>query len=183
LKDLLDAFTKRWGEKKDHRYLLAALNTIKKNENETMEEFNKKFNDLVSNLHTDIKPPDNAILIYYIEAFGGEMRYQLRDKEPATLKGAQEVATKIDKNMQASGKSNLPGFTRGGNSKQSEPKDKVVASDSKSSSADPIKELTKMIKAMESNHAAQLNAMQNKLIAMERSHCNRLQPRQNNEKW
>jgi hypothetical protein len=104
-----------------------------------MEEFNKKFNDLVSSLHTDIKPPDNAILIYYIEAFGGEMRYQLRDKEPTNLKIAQEMATKIDKNMQASGKSNLPGFTRGSTSKQSESKDKAVASDNKSSSSDPIK--------------------------------------------
>jgi predicted transcriptional regulator len=92
LKDLLDAFTEKWGEKRDHRHLLAALNTIKKNENETMDEFNKKFNELVSSMHTDIKPPDNAILIYYIEAFGGEMRYQLRDKEPTNLKAAQDIA-------------------------------------------------------------------------------------------
>jgi hypothetical protein len=72
LKDLLDAFTEKWGEKRDHRHLFTALNTIKKNENETIEEFNKKSNELVSSLHTDIKPPDNAILIYYIETFGGK---------------------------------------------------------------------------------------------------------------
>jgi hypothetical protein len=40
-----------------------------------------------------------------------------------------------------------------------------------------------MIKAMESNHASQLNAMQNKLIAMERSNSNRFQLRKNNETW
>jgi hypothetical protein len=62
-----------------------------------MEEFNKKFNDLVSSLHTNIKPPDNAILIYYIEAFGGEMRYQLRDKKPTNLKIAQEMETRLKK--------------------------------------------------------------------------------------
>jgi hypothetical protein len=39
-----------------------------------------------------------------------------------------------------------------------------------------------MIKAMESNHVAQLNAMQNILIAMERNSANRFQPRKNNEK-
>jgi hypothetical protein len=66
--------------------LLTALHTIKKNENETMEEFNKKFNDLITSLYKDIKPPDTSIFIYYIEAFNGEMRYQLRDKEPANLK-------------------------------------------------------------------------------------------------
>jgi hypothetical protein len=77
------------GEKRDHRHLLAELNTMKKNENETMEELNKRFNQLVSSMHDDIKPPENAILIYYIEAFGGEMRYQLRDEEPTDLKKAQ----------------------------------------------------------------------------------------------
>jgi hypothetical protein len=61
LKDLTDAFIEKWGEKKDHRQLLAALNSIKKNENETMDEFNKRFNELVSSMHTDIKPPNDAI--------------------------------------------------------------------------------------------------------------------------
>ena len=60
-----------------------------------------------------ILPPDASILIYYIEAFEGEMRYQLRDKEPRTLNGAMETVEKIDKNMQSSGKSNLPGFSIG----------------------------------------------------------------------
>jgi hypothetical protein len=141
---------------------------------------------LTSSLHTDIKPPVASILIYYIEAFNGEMRYQLRDKEPTTLKIAQEMAIKIDRNMQSSGKSNLPGFTRGNTSKQSESKDKTVAIESKTSSSDPLKELTEMkeiMKAMEANHAAQLNAMQNRLIAMERSQANRFQPRKNNERW
>ena len=79
------AFNSRWGDKKENQHMLAALTETKKKENETIEEFNKKFNDLVSRLHKDIKPPNASILIYYIEAFEGEMRYQLRDKEPTTL--------------------------------------------------------------------------------------------------
>ena len=50
-----------------------------------MDEFNTKFRRIVSDLHKDIKPNDAAILIYYIEAFTGDLRYQLRDKEPADL--------------------------------------------------------------------------------------------------
>ena len=112
---------------------MAALTETKKKENETIEEFNKKLNDLVSRLHRDIKPADASILIYYIEAFEGEMRYQLRDKEPTTLHGAMETAQKIDKNMQASGKSNLPGFSRGGASipKLHDSKGKTVEPESK----------------------------------------------------
>jgi hypothetical protein len=68
------------------------------------------------------------------------MCYQFRDKEPGNLKITQETTIKIDKNMQASGRSNLPGFTRGSSSKQHEPKDakrKIVSSDSKESSSAP----------------------------------------------
>jgi hypothetical protein len=51
------------------------------------------------------------------------------------------MAINIDRNMQASGKSNLPGFTRGNTSKQHESKDKAVASDSKDPSNSEPKEL------------------------------------------
>ena len=77
-----------------------------------MEEFNKIFKDLVKSPPQTIKPPDASILIHYMEAFEGEIRYQLRDKEPTTLKDAQKYAIKIDKNMQDSRKSNIPSFSR-----------------------------------------------------------------------
>ena len=77
-----------------------------------MEEFNKKFRDLIASMDDEFKPPEKSIMIYCIEALSGEMRYQLRDKEPADLKFAQALAIKIDENMQASGKSNMRGFTR-----------------------------------------------------------------------
>jgi hypothetical protein len=35
INDLIEGFTERWGDKKEHRHLLAALHSIKKNENET----------------------------------------------------------------------------------------------------------------------------------------------------
>ena len=75
-----------------------------------MEEFNKKFNDLIKTLHANIKPPDASILIHYMDAFEGKIRYQLRDKDPQTLKDAQTFAVRIDKNMQDARKSNIPGF-------------------------------------------------------------------------
>ena len=47
-----------------------------------MEEFNKRFNDLVKSLDRRIKPPETTILIHYMDSFDGEIRYELRDKEP-----------------------------------------------------------------------------------------------------
>ena len=88
LSEFLEGFKKKWGEKKEPRHLLAALHNIKKMENETMDEFNTKFRCVVVDLPNEIKPKDASILIYYIEAFTGDLRYQLRDKESANLKTA-----------------------------------------------------------------------------------------------
>jgi hypothetical protein len=46
LDSILDEFRKRWGDKKEHRFQLAALTNSHKKENETVEEFNAKFNSL-----------------------------------------------------------------------------------------------------------------------------------------
>ena len=81
-----------------------------------MDEFNTKFRHVVAELPRDIKPKYASILISYIEAFTGNLRYQLRDKEPVDLKTAQELAEKIEKNMLSSGKSNIPSYTRGNTS-------------------------------------------------------------------
>jgi hypothetical protein len=56
LAEITKAFNERWGDKKEDRHLLAALNSSQKKENETMEEFNKRFNDLVKSLPQTIKP-------------------------------------------------------------------------------------------------------------------------------
>ena len=173
LQEILDAFNERWGDRKEACFFFVALHASQKNENETMEEFNKKFNDLVKSIDKKVRPPDDAILIHYMESFDGEIRYQLRDKEPTDLKDAQKKAIKIERNMQASGKSNIPGFTRGTSSRSHE--DKKKKPEIQESSSDFVKELTQLIKQMEINHANQLAAMQNRLINMERSQANRFQ--------
>jgi hypothetical protein len=72
------------------------------------------------------------------------MRYQLRDKEPLNLKAAQDIAVKIDKNMHASRKSNLPGFNRGSSFRQTEAKDKAAAAapENKDPNFDPVDHLS-----------------------------------------
>ena len=86
LNEFLEGFKQKWGEKKEPRHLLAALHNIKKMENETMDEFNTKFRRLVAYFPNEIKPKDASILISYIKAFTGDLRYRLRDKEPVNLK-------------------------------------------------------------------------------------------------
>ena len=91
LSDFLEGFKKKWGEKKEPRHLLATLHNIKKIENETIDEFNTKFRHVVADFPREIKPRDAPILIYYIEAFTGDLRYQLRDKEPSRSKNCSGI--------------------------------------------------------------------------------------------
>jgi hypothetical protein len=180
LNSILDEFMKRWGDQKDHRFQLGALTTSHKKENETVLEFNTKFNSVVKGLHQDVKPPNAAILSYYIEAFEGEMRYALRDKDPQTLPAAQETAVRIEQNMFEARKSNIPGFNRGYSSKvNDEKKKKDEGQGSSSDGIREIKELTQLIKQMEIKHANQINALQNKVITMERCQSNRQQHKPN----
>jgi hypothetical protein len=192
LEEMLDEFRKRWGDQKEHRFQLNALHTIRKKENETMIEFNTKFNNIVKSLHKDIKPPDANILCQYVEAFEGEIRYALVDKEPQDLMAAQKIAIRVEQNLLEARKSNIPGFTRGPSSSKvnDEKKKETKGPESSDDGMDKFTKLLKQmelnhanqIKQMEANHTSQLNAMQNRLIAMERNQGNR-PPHRQNDKW
>ena len=90
----------------------------------------------------------------------------MRDKEPTDLKTTQELAEKIEKNMQSSGKSNILGYTRGNTSCNKETKDKDVEWEEKGTSKDPMEKVEDMIKNLVTsknqqmaNHVVQLNHM------------------------
>ena len=156
-------FTSKFGEKKEPRHQLASLTNIKKKENETMDEFNQRFTELSNAIPATYKPPAPSILVYYIEALSGKMQYQIRDKEPTTLLQAQELAVKIDRNMQSSGESNLPGYSRSSTHlKSNEHKEE-----------DPyqkqLMEMKERLERMEDKHLAQMKEMQNKVISMKRA--------------
>jgi len=66
---------------------------------------------------------------------------------------------KIESNMQALGRSDLPDFTMGDYSKTTKLEKKAVYTENKKPSIVPLDELTKMINTMEANHANQLSIM------------------------
>lgn len=45
LQIILTTFLDKFGEKKENRHLINAISNMKNNENETMEEFKKRFNE------------------------------------------------------------------------------------------------------------------------------------------
>jgi len=69
LRSLLDAFKNKYGDKLEGKYLVKEFNTIKKRENEMVEEFNQIFNKLLRDITQDCKPPEKTILEQYLEAY------------------------------------------------------------------------------------------------------------------
>ena len=126
-----------------------------------MDEFNTKFRHVVADLPKEIKPKDASILIYYIEAFTSDLRYQLRDKELADLKTAQELAEKIERNMQSSCKSNIPGYTRGNTSYNKE-KGKSFELEEKETSKDPMENIISMFEKVMTSQDQFMTKIQNR---------------------
>ena len=78
--------------------------------------------------------------------------------------------------MQASGKSNVLGFSKGSPPKS----DKVKKVENQEHQGDSIKELPRLIKQMEEVYINQLSAMHNKIVAMEKEKGNNHKP---NDRW
>ena len=89
------------------KFLLHQLFDIKKKENETVHEFNIRFDKTVGNIPEEIKPKDQAIVIHYLNAFEGWLGYHLKDKNPNDLKIAQFNAKMAEQNAASMGKQNF----------------------------------------------------------------------------
>lgn len=83
--DLTGAFKDKFGDKRKGKYLVKELNSIKKRENETVEEFNQRFNGILKDMTQDYKPLDKTVLEQYLEAFRADTQYEIRRAKPANL--------------------------------------------------------------------------------------------------
>ena len=85
-----NAFTKKWGEKKDHRYCLIELNTL-------------KTQPII--LLSEMKPHQIVNKVVFVVAFESEFRFSLRERKSATLDEAQTDALEVEANFTSTGKS------------------------------------------------------------------------------
>jgi hypothetical protein len=66
--DFSKLFKNRWTTKKDNVMLVAQFNQINKKENETVIEFNTRFNRLYSQILTDLSPTAAVVRLLYMNA-------------------------------------------------------------------------------------------------------------------
>ena len=177
LQSIIDAFKEKYGDKREGRHLVKAISIIKKRENETVEEFNKRFNGIVRELPQDYKPTDKALQDFYIDAFSLEPSYELRHARLNDYRDCQALAIELEKDKAASGKSEIPGFDRAA-TKIKEPKGKAV----QEPEGELVLKLLQKIETMEINHNKEITTLQNRLIQMERAQTQNFQPRNNNNR-
>ena len=78
-------FTKKWGEKRDHDYILTNLNALKKKHNEDVMKFIKRFNKLYNNLPNEIKPPQAVAKVVFSREFESKFGFTLREINSTSL--------------------------------------------------------------------------------------------------
>lgn len=53
---------------------------------------------MVKNIPPEVKPSPPAVTLHYLGAFDGTFGFMLKEKNPKSLKDAQDMATRMEKN-------------------------------------------------------------------------------------
>jgi hypothetical protein len=79
-----------------------------KREKTNCPEFNTKFSKAYYRIPISVRPNADFALLYYLKAFDGSFSFLLREKEPQNLDAAFSAAIRIEKNINAAQKVQVP---------------------------------------------------------------------------
>lgn len=83
---------------------MTEFNAIKKNSNESMNDFIKRFNKFYNSLSAKMKPPPIGARVVFVGAFVSDFSFTLRERRFASLEQIQTDALEIEANMTAARK-------------------------------------------------------------------------------
>lgn len=102
--EMKNAFRLQYGDRTDPRFLLSKFKNIKKNPNESIHDFNPRFNKNLIRLPVGLRPCDESCLIKYTDAFDKKASYYLRNKNPTIIRQDFTMVLKTENNIKAFGK-------------------------------------------------------------------------------
>jgi len=79
------SFMRQWGLKMDTLYYLSEFSSLNKRSNETVDDFNMRFNNLYNNILVDIKPSQPTTKVKNVGAFDVDFSMTLRERRSLTL--------------------------------------------------------------------------------------------------
>lgn len=77
---------------------IGALTNVKRNENEAIDDFDKRFDKVVQDILQTYKPTVDTILMYYMNAFQGTFNFFIHNANPTVLAVAKVSAKTLDEN-------------------------------------------------------------------------------------
>lgn len=105
IEQLDDAFLKHWGgDRRDFLYYITEFGNLRKENNESVSDFTKRFNIMCSKIPAEIKPSDTSAKITYASAFDPDFCLLLREMRSATLSLMQDAALEVETNILAARK-------------------------------------------------------------------------------
>lgn len=96
-------FLGQYGDHNSPEFALHKIISIKKEPNEVVVDFNKRFNKVMNKIPNRIKPVPEVSILYYMNAFDSKTNYKLRTKNHTTLQGVMKDAITIENNRKAAG--------------------------------------------------------------------------------
>ena len=99
--DLQDVFLTYWGEGKSYEKHLLELYSIRRQSNESISEFNRRFQKIYFNMPKEIQPPEATAMVYYLKALSIFLAFNLKERKPHTLKLMFLYAHEIEDNVWA----------------------------------------------------------------------------------
>jgi len=134
-----EAFLKQWGDKKDLLYH-TEFGNLKRENGESLPDFNKRFNRMYSKIPAEVKPTPTSAKLTYANAFNSDFCLLLRERRRSTLADMQDAALEVESNIIAAEKLESHADRR---RQRSEP-----SSSSASSSEPKLDKMTRMIESL-----------------------------------
>lgn len=103
--ELENSFTQKWGENRNHEYVLTEFNSIRKKLEEDILEFIKRFNKKYNNLPSEIKPPQATTRVVFVGVFESNFGFTIRERKSHTLDQLQVDALEVEANFTSAGNS------------------------------------------------------------------------------
>lgn len=109
INDLEQVFIKKWGDWKYYLYYLTDFGALKKKNNESLEDFTKRFIKVCQKIPVEVKPLKTTTTITFANALDSKFALWLRAEKLKILVGMKEAAIGVHSNLMASNKLKIEG--------------------------------------------------------------------------
>jgi hypothetical protein len=100
--DFSNAFLKYWGENKSLDSYLADFCSLKREQDEALSVFNRRFYGIYHDMPLEIRPTETVAMIHYVMGLHSELSLLLLERKSSSLRSLFEDAQGVEENIRAS---------------------------------------------------------------------------------